>query len=601
MAKSKRQIEAAKKKLAKAKGGPAVAKCADSNEKLKLANKIALDDSKLETDTYRNATGILASRPTARDVKIEAFSLSSYGEVLITDTKIEFTIGKRYGLLGANGSGKSTMLKCLAAREIPIPDHIDIWFLDEEAHPSTVTALQTVINTATDEMRRLEALADEVMESQGPESDLLVEIYGKLESFEPNTFESRSAHLLTGLGFTPRMMQKETKDLSGGWRMRVALAQALFVRPTLLLLDEPTNHLDLEACVWLEQYLATYPYCLLVISHSQDFLNGVCTNIIELTHKRTLEGYTGNYDQFLKTKGENETNQMKRYKKEQDDIVKLKHFISTCGTYSNLVKQAKSKQKILDKMEADGLTEKVQDPSAFDFRFAPCEKLPPPVLAFADVAFSYSGLKADHLYEKVSFGVDCDSRVALVGPNGAGKSTLLKLMVNDISPTEGDVKRHLHLVFGRYHQHSTEALDMKKSVLDFMIGNYPHKKMEEEDWRKAIGRYGITGVRQKTMIGKLSDGLKTRIVFAMLAVEKPNLLLLDEPTNHLDMECIDSLAAAINDFNGGVVLVSHDFRLIDQVAKEVWVCDNKDVARWKGDIRSYKTSLISHMKKQKML
>jgi len=241
------------------------------------------------------------------------------------------------------------------------------------------------------------------------------------------------------------------------------------------------------------------------------------------------------------------------------------------------------------------------DPPCFDFRFAACESLPPPVLAFDKVAFAYSGKKQDYLYENVSFGVDCDSRVALVGPNGAGKSTLLKLMVQDLSPCEGVIKRHLHLQFGRYHQHSNDVLDNKKTVLDYMIEHYPEKKMEEEDWRKAIGRYGITGARQKTLIGKLSDGLKTRITFAMLAIEKPNLLLLDEPTNHLDMECIDSLADAINHFSGGLVLVSHDFRLIDQVAKEVWVCDNHNVQRWKGDIRSYKDSLIRGMKKRNLI
>ena len=312
----------------------------------------------------------------------------------------------------------------------------------------------------------------------------------------------------------------------------------------------------------------------------------MCSNIIELDHRKRLVGYTGNYDQYVKTKQEIEVNQMKRYKKEQDDIVKLKHFISTCGTYSNLVKQAKSKQKILDKMYADGLVEKVIEVSRFDFKFAACERLPPPVLSFQNVAFAYSGKKEDYLYRGVTLGVDCDSRVALVGPNGAGKSTLLKLMTNDISPSEGEVKRHLHLVFGKYHQHSadvrnspphtqprphliqpnvcgythsrpqlhehmhslalsppppcrprptlcsslTQILDESKTVLDYMIEHYPDKKMEEEEWRKAIGRYGITGVRQKTLIGKLSDGLKTRIIFAMMAIEKPNVLLLDEVT-----------------------------------------------------------------------
>jgi len=447
----------------------------------------------------------------------------------------------------------------------------------------------------------LEMLADQVMEEKGPEDDLLQELYSKLEEFEPATFVARSALLLSGLGFSSKMMNKKTKDLSGGWRMRVALAQALFVKPTLLRLDEPTNHLDLEACVWLEQYLSTYPYCLVVVSHSQEFLNTVCTNIIHLTSSKKLVGYTGNYDQFVKTKAELEVNQMKRYAKEQEDIKHLKQFISSCGTFSNLVKQAKSKQKILDKMDANGLTEKVTPDARFNFLFSECEILAPPVLAFSRVAFAYSGQKKDYLYSGLELAVDMDSRIALVGPNGAGKSTLLKLMCRDLLPTEGEIRRHLHLSFGRYHQHSMEVLDPNKSVLDFIRETYPDRKMEEEDWRKAIGRYGITGRRQKMLIGKLSDGLKSRIVFAMMALERPNLLLLDEPTNHLDMECIDSLAEAINNFDGGMVLVSHDFRLINQVAKEVWVCDKHTVKKWSGDIRSYKNSLIKHMKTLKLL
>jgi len=385
--------------------------------------------------------------------------------------------------------------------------------------------------------------------------------------------------------------------------MRVSLAQALFVRPTLLLLDEPTNHLDLEACVWLEQYLAEYDRCLVVISHSQDFLNSVCTNIIHITEQNKLKNYTGNYDMFIKTKQELEVDQMKRYEKEQEDIKKIKSFIASCGTYANLVRQGKSKQKIIDKMEAAGLTEKVEAPPAFNFHFAKCERLQPPCLTFNNVAFAYSGEVKDYLYKGVSVGVDMDSRVAVVGPNGTGKSTLLKLMVGDIQPTEGEIRKHLHLSIGRYNQHSNDQLDPKQTVLDFIRATYEEvpmcKNWEEQEWRSHIGRYGLGGKLQKTLIGQLSDGLKSRVVFCMLAIARPNLLLLDEPTNHLDMECIDALARAINEFEGGVVLVSHDFRLLDQVAKEIWVTNDKNITTWKGDIRSYKQHLIANMKQNK--
>lgn len=542
------------------------------------------------------ATGVLTSRPRAPDVKIEGFTLNAWGTELIKDTAIEFTIGRRYGLIGSNGSGKSTFLKCLAHREVPIPEHIDIFFLEEEAEPTEMTGVQLVIKKAEDEVKRLEAEAERITEEEGADHPLVLDIYSRLDDMDPSTFETRACKLLVGLGFDQAMLAKKTKDMSGGWRMRVALARALFVKPTLLLLDEPTNHLDLEACVWLEQYLATYDRCLVVVSHSQDFLNGVCTNIMHLTPKKQLVNYTGNYDQFIKTKAENEVNQMKRYKKEQEDIKHLKAFISSCGTYSNLVKQAKSKQKILDKMEAAGLTEPVIPPPQFKFTFTPCALLPPPVMSFSGVSFSYSGKPEDYLYTNVSLGVDLESRVVLVGPNGAGKSTLLKLMVGELKACEGSVRQHLDLQIGRYHQHSADQLNMDMSPLDFIRSEFPEKKTwEEQDWRKQLGRYGVIGENQKAKIGTLSDGIKTRLVFSILSVRNPHLLLLDEPTNHLDMECIDALAEAINSFNGGLVVVSHDFRLLAQVAKQIWVCDNKTISIWKGDIRSYKQSLIKKM------
>lgn len=584
--------KANKKKAARQKKANNKKNGAKAESKSSDLKSAATGKSTTNKDSYRCATGILESRPLERDIKIGAFSLSAYGQVLITDTMIELTVGRRYGLIGSNGSGKSTFLKCLAEREVPIPHHIDLHYLAEEAEASDTTAIDYLLEHARAELKRLENEIETILD-EDPDCALLDSVYQKIDDLDPDTFEKRAAVLLRGLGFSDPDMHKATKDMSGGWRMRVALGLCLFISPMLLLLDEPTNHLDLEACVWLEKYLSTYPYCLVVVSHSQDFLNGVCTNIVDITPEKTLVGYTGNYDTYIKTKTENEINQMKRYKKEQDDIKHLKSFISSCGTYSNLVKQAKSKQKILDKMYAVGLTPKVSPPPKFSFRFAECEKLQPPIMTFQDVAFSYSGEKKDYLYKGLNFGCDQDSRIALVGPNGAGKSTLLKLMVEVLSPTEGNIRRHLHLNIGRYHQHSTDQLDETKTVLDFVIDYFTGKiKMEIEDWRKHIGRYGISGKSQKTKIGLLSDGIKSRIVFAMLALEKPNFLLLDEPTNHLDMHCIDALAEAINQFQGGMVLVSHDFRLIDQVAKEIWVCDHKTIRRWPHGIRKYKKSLM---------
>ncbi|CAO3571827.1 unnamed protein product [Mortierella alpina] len=539
----------------------------------------------------RNSTGVLTSQPLSRDIKIESFSLSFHGRELISNTDIDLNFGRRYGLIGANGSGKSTFLECLAAREVPIPEHIDIYLLQEEAAPSDLNAIESVVTEAKHEVERLEKQVEDILaEVDGAENPLLDDIYDRIEQLDPSTFETRAAQLLHGLGFTKKDMLKATKDMSGGWRMRVALAKALFVKPTLLLLDEPTNHLDLEACVWLEDYLSKYDRILILISHSQDFLNGVCTNIMNLTHKRKLVNYGGNYDTYVKTRAELEVNQMKAYVKQQEEIAHIKKFIASAGTYANLVRQAKSKQKIIDKMEAAGLVEKVDPPLLFKFKFSDTDKLPPPVLAFDEVGFAYSGDMKDALYRGVNLGIDMDSRVALVGPNGAGKSTLLKLMTGELTATEGRIQRHMQLKLGKYNQHSADQLDMDLSPIDYLRKKFPELQQDVDYWRQQIGRYGLTGAHQTSPIGHLSHGLQTRLVFAELALSRPHMLLLDEPTNHLDMESIDSLAEAIKNFSGGVVLVSHDFRLLKEVADQIIVV-NKGVSIYDGSILEYKKEL----------
>merc|ERR1712216_301867 len=327
---------------------------------------------------------------------------------------------------------------------------------------------------------------------------------------------------------------------------------------------------------------------------------------MQLTQKGTLVVWGGNYAQYMKTRTELEKNQMTKYKKEQDDIAHLQDFIRSCGTYANLRVQAESKQKIIDKMKEAGLTEKPEVDMTYQFAFPDSESISPPVLAFSNVSFSYSGKKADHLYEKLELGVDLDSRVALVGPNGAGKSTLLKLMLKEIEPTVGEVKRSGKLRIGHYNQHSESVLDLEKVPLQFLKDLYPEgvvtteglKRLEDAEWRGKLGSFGITGDFQTRKIKTLSDGYRTRLVMLLISLVNPHVLLLDEPTNHLDMQMIDALAEAINNFTGGLVLVSHDFRLIGQVAKEIWVCDKKSVTKWTGDIQSYKAALKKQVMKK---
>jgi len=617
---------AKKKEMAKAKGGKKLdaAASAESNgaansngtngledllaEKASLSNAnngenltaeeqlcLRLDEEARLAAEARACTGVLGIHEMARDIKIDNFSVTFYGAELLQDTKLELSVGNRYGLMGANGCGKSCLLSVLGNREVPIQEHIDIYYLDRESPASEKTALEAVM-AADEERVKLEALADELATREDNESqDYLMSVYERLDDLGADTAEARASHLLSGLQFTSAMQNKKCKDFSGGWRMRIALARALFIKPHLLLLDEPTNHLDLEACVWLEEELKVYPTILVIISHSTDFLNGVCNNIMHF-HERKLKMYGGNYDTFVRTKMELDESQMKQYQWEQDQIAHMKNYIARFGHGSaKLARQAQSKEKTLAKMVAGGLTERVTSDHQISFNFYSCGKIPPPVIMVQNVSFRYSE-DTPIIYKNLEFGLDLDSRLALVGPNGAGKSTLLKLIYGDLVPTEGMVRRHNHLKLGRYHQHLHELLKMDMSPLDYMLHMFPDYK-DRDGMRKVIGRYGITGKSQTAPIKNLSDGIKCRVVFAWLSWQVPHMLLLDEPTNHLDMETIDALAEAINGFEGGVVLVSHDFRLIDQVADKIWICENQTVTEWEGDILSYKDHLKAKVMK----
>jgi ATP-binding cassette, subfamily F, member 2 len=286
----------------------------------------------------------------------------------------------------------------------------------------------------------------------------------------------------------------------------------------------------MEAVVWLEDYLSKWNKILLLVSHSQDFLNNVCTHMVH-HHKKSLVYYSGNYDSFVSTRAEKEEEQEKRYKQEQDQIKHMKDYVAKFGQgNAKMAKQAQSKEKILDKMLKSGLTDKVEHEKALDFKFPDPGKLAPPVLQCNDITFGYPGCEI--LYANVDFGLDLDSRVALVGPNGAGKSTLLKIMTGELLPITGVVRPHAHLRISKFSQHFVDVLDLSMAPLDYFIQIFPD--LTREDGRKFLGRFGISGSVQTQTMGQLSDGQKSRVVFAKMARENPHMLFLDEPTNHCE-------------------------------------------------------------------
>ncbi|XP_038605425.1 ATP-binding cassette sub-family F member 3 isoform X1 [Tachyglossus aculeatus] len=567
---------------------------------LKTGGPGALEEASASQAGSRKESRLESSgKNKSYDVRIENFDVSFGERVLLTGADVNLSWGRRYGLVGRNGLGKTTLLKMLATRSLRVPAHISLLHVEQEVAGDQTPALQSVLESDAlregllGQERRLSArIASGGAEAQ--EAAQLAEIYAKLEEIEADKAPARASVILAGLGFTPKMQRQPTREFSGGWRMRLALARALFARPDLLLLDEPTNMLDVRAILWLENYLQTWPSTILVVSHDRNFLNAVATDIIHL-HSQRLDGYRGDFEAFIKSKQERLRSQQREYEAQQQYRQHIQVFIDRFRYNANRASQVQSKLKLLEKLpELKPVDKELEVVLKFPDGF---EKFSPPVLQLDEVDFYYD---PDHLiFQRLSVSADLESRICVVGENGSGKSTMLKLLMGDLTPVRGIRHAHRNLKIGYFSQHHVDQLDLTVSAVELLARRFPGRP--EEEYRHQLGRYGISGELAVRPVASLSGGQKSRVAFAQMTMPCPNFYILDEPTNHLDMETIEALGRALNKFQGGVILVSHDERFIRLVCQELWVCEGGGVTRIEGGFDQYRDLLQEQFRREGFL
>ncbi|KAI5885140.1 P-loop containing nucleoside triphosphate hydrolase protein [Schizophyllum commune H4-8] len=570
-------------------------KLLDSHKKQQTYEEMFMKINSLEASN--------AGKNKSKDIHLPSIDVNFGSNRILSGASLTLAYGRRYGLIGRNGVGKSTLLRHIALREVPIPAHITILFVEQEIVGDDTTALESVLKADVwrDSLLREEADLNARLSELDKEGDdkrfedareeasaRLADVHARLSDMEAESGPARAASLLAGLGFSEADQQRPTKSFSGGWRMRLALARALFVKPALLLLDEPSNHIDLNALAWLEDYLQTWPGTILVVSHDRAFLDAVATDIIH-QHSERLDYYKGNFTQFYSTKSERDRNLKKEYETQMEYRRHLQAFIDRWRYNANRAAQAQSKIKILEKLPE---LHPPEEEETEKFRFPETEKISPPLLQANEITFGYTPDKL--VLKNVNFDVGLDSRVAIVGANGAGKSTLIKLLTGELNPLGGHVTRNGRLRIGYFAQHHVDTLVPTMTPVQFLASRFPGKT--EQEYRQHLGNFQISGMTGLQLIGTLSGGQKSRVAFALLSLQQPHVLLLDEPTNHLDIEGLDALMDALFSWNGGVIIISHDERFITKVAKELWVCGDGTVTKFMGDVQSYKQLIVSNIK-----
>jgi ATP-binding cassette, subfamily F, member 1 len=533
---------------------------------------------------------------SATDIKVHQMTIRAKGKILLENTTLTIAAGRRYGLVGPNGKGKSTVMRMIARRQVPVPENLDVLLVEQEVVGTEDSALESVVAADVE----LEGL--QVDDEDGGVSDRLNEIYERMNELGSASAEARASKILHGLGFTEVMQRRATNLFSGGWRMRISLARALYIQPTVLLLDEPTNHLDLRAVLWLEEYLTRWKKTLVVVSHDRDFLNSITTDIIHL-HDERLHYYRGNFESFEDMYAQKRREMNKEFEKYEKQMKAAKKSGSK-DKQAKVDKQAKAGAKgkggKKGSKQSEGSSETTTaaprkwNDYTVKFEFPePTELSSAQLLQLMDASFKYPG-REDFGLQDLNIGIDMGSRVCIVGPNGAGKTTLMNLLAGDLEPTQGDQRKSHYLRIGRYNQHFVDALAFDVSAVEYLQSM---SGLRQEEIRAKLGKFGLSGHHHLQPIMKLSGGQKARVVFAAIALSNPHILLLDEPTNHLDMESIDALADALKEFEGGVVIISHDSRLLSRVCddaerSEVWIVEDGKVQEYDGDFEDYKDELI---------
>lgn len=525
------------------------------------------------------------------DFKIENFDISFGDKVLLRNADLNLAGGRRYGLVGRNGLGKTTLLRMISSSQLQIPPHITVLHVEQEVVGDDTIALDSVLEQDTvrsNLLRREKELLSG--DQEGSATEELADIYRQLQEIEADKAPAKASVILSGLGFTKEMQSAATRTFSGGWRMRLALARALFSTPDLLLLDEPTNMLDIKAIIWLENYLQTWPNTLIVVSHDRNFLDTVPTDILYL-HSQRIDHYKGNYEQFEKTKTEKYKAQKREYDAQMANRAHVQEFIDRFRYNANRAASVQSKIKMLEKLPELQPVEK--EPETV-IKLPDVEPLNPPILMVTDVAFSYEQDNVKRpIFRCLNLNANLQSRICIVGENGAGKTTLLKIIIGTLDPTSGIVFTNRNLKFGYFSQHHVDQLDMNLCCVEVLQKDFPGKAIEE--YRRQLGSFGISGDLALQSVASLSGGQKSRVAFAKICMANPNFLILDEPTNHLDIETIDALGKALNIFQGGVILVSHDARLIKMVSRELWVCGDQDVKTVEGGFDEYRKIVLKEL------